>query len=209
MNARADVALRRGLIRFYEGALKRRPVFRYWRELDASQWWPTERIAALQFERLRQLLLHAQANSPWYQGTWRVGGLDARQLSKMADFTHWPVIDRDTIRTHRMAMRASGGRTRLIQKATGGSSGVPLQFDLDSDSNERRMAAWHRGYGWAGAAPGTRQWYLWGSPPSSTADWKKRKGRLYDALYRRTTVSCFDLSETTVPSFAESLARTR
>jgi phenylacetate-CoA ligase len=86
---------------------------------------------------------------------------------------------------------------------------VPLQFDLDTDSNERRMAAWHRGYGWAGAAPGTRQWYLWGVPPDATADWKKRKVRLYDSLYRRTTESCFELAEDQVERFAASLERAR
>src|SRR5690606_25183337 len=96
-----------------------------------------------------------------------------------------------------------------ISKATGGSSGVPLQFDLDTDSNERRMAAWHRGYGWAGAAPGTRQWYLWGVPPDATADWRKRKGRYYDRFYRRTMESCFDLSDARAGELASSLERAR
>lgn len=206
---RPDVVLRRALIRAYEGGWHRRPVFRYWRELEASQWWPLERLEALRFERLRALLLHAQRTAPWYGESWRVGGLDARELRSMDDFARWPVIDRDTIRAHREAMRSTAPGIRLIQKATGGSSGVPLQFDLDHDSNERRMAAWHRGYGWAGAAPGTRQWYLWGVPPAATVDWKKRKGRLYDRLYRRTTMSCFDLADARAEAFAASLAATR
>lgn len=209
MTDRLDVRLRRGLIRLYEGGWHRRPVFRYWRQLQASQWWDAERLAQLQLERLHGLLLHAQTTSPWYAESWRVGGLDARELGSLADLARWPIVDRDTIRVHRQAMRSAAPGVKLIQKATGGSSGVPLQFDLDVDSNERRMAAWHRGYGWAGAAPGTKQWYLWGVPPASTADWKKRKVKLYDALYRRTTDSCFDLSEANVDRFVDSLARTR
>ncbi len=163
MTRRWDVTAWRGIIRGFESGIKRRPAFRYWRELEASQWWTAERLAGLQFERLRQLLLHAQSTCPWYTDTWRSGGLDARQVHSPDDFRRWPVIDRDTVRRHRMAMRTTAPGVRLIHKSTGGSSGVPLAFDLDLDSNERRMGAWHRGYGWAGAEPGTRQWYLWGA----------------------------------------------
>src|SRR5690606_32255662 len=107
------------------------------------------------------------------------------------------------------AMRSTAPGLRLITKATGGSSGVPLTFDLDTVSNDRRMAAWNRGYGWAGAEPGTRQWYLWGVPPDATAHWRKLKGRLYDRFHRRTVENCFDLSTAALESYTESLARTR
>ena len=70
------------------------------------------------------------------------------------------------------------------------------------------MAAWHRGMAVL-VAVRTRQWYLWGVPPQATADWKKRKGRLYDALYGRTTMRCCELSESSAARFAASLARTR
>jgi phenylacetate-CoA ligase len=46
-------------------------------------------------------------------------------------------------------------------------------------------------------------------PPDATARWRKHKLRLYDALYRRTTESCFELSEAAVGRFASSLARAR
>src|SRR5690606_14257976 len=159
----------------------------------------------LRTTRLAALLHHAARHSPWYASQWQALGLDPASIRSTADLQRWPVIDRDTIREHRTAMQSTAAGTRLIGKATGGSSGVPLHFDLDTDSNERRMAAWHRGYGWAGAAPGTRQWYLWGVPPDATADWKKLKVRLYDALYRRTTESCFDLSDASTGRFAASL----
>lgn len=209
MSDRLDVRFHRSVIRCYEGAWHRRPVFRYWKALEASQWWSAEHLAALQLSRLQSLLLQAQNTAPWYAESWRIGRLDARMVRSLEDFRHWPVIDRDAIRNHRMAMRSTAAGRRLIAKATGGSSGVPLQFDLDHESNDRRMAAWHRGYGWAGAAPGTRQWYLWGVPPTTSAEWKKRKQRLYDWLYRRTTASCFDLSEANFGHFVASLAVTK
>ena len=209
MSNKLTTALRRAAIRGYESGVKRRPTFRYWRELEESQWWSADRLEAERVKRLHGLLSHAMRHSPWYRGEWQRLGLDPQSVASVADLRNWPVIDRDTIRAHRTEMRSTAPGTRFISKSTGGSSGVPLHFDLDFDSNERRMAAWHRGYGWAGAAPGTRQWYLWGVPPDATADWKKRKVRLYDALYARTTESCFDLAESEVPRFVASLARCR
>ncbi|MGH7582175.1 MAG: phenylacetate--CoA ligase family protein [Gemmatimonadales bacterium] len=209
MNARLDVAVRRGLLHWYEAGAKRRPTFRYWRELETSQWCDPAALETLQFARLRQLLIHAQSTCHWYRDTWADSGLDARRLAAPDDFRRWPVIDRDSIRQHGVAMRTTSSGVRLIHKATGGSTGVPLSFDLDHDSNDRHMAASHRGYGWAGAEPGTRQWYLWGVPPTSVARWRQWKGRWYDRLYRRTTESCFLLGEPTVKRFFDSLARTR
>ncbi|HRP06991.1 MAG TPA: hypothetical protein PLL69_00755 [Gemmatimonadales bacterium] len=209
MNRRLDVRLRRGAIGFFESVVKRRPVFRYWRELEQSQWWSTDRLEALQVARLRELLSRAALHSPWHSARWRELGLRPESITSTADLATWPLIDRQTIREHRSEMLSTESGLRMITKATGGSSGVPLKFDLDTGSQDRRMAAWNRGYGWAGAEPGTRQWYLWGVPPDATAGWRKRKGRLYDRFHRRTVESCFDLSEERVEEFAASLARAR
>lgn len=208
MSSRLSQRLSRLAIRAYEGGLRRRPAFRYWAELEASQWWPRERMEALRLERLRALLAHAERHVPAHAERFAAHGLRADALRSVADLARWPILERDELVARREAFRTTDGRA-LIAKATGGSSGTPLRFDLCHESNERRMAAWHRGYGWAGAAPGTRQWYLWGVPPAATADWRKRKGRLYDRLYRRTTESCFDLGEASVDRFVASLERTR
>ena len=71
------------------------------------------------------------------------------------DFRAWPLTTKETIRAHRAQMRSTCPGLRLLSKATGGSSGVPLQFDLCTGSDERRTAATYRGYNWAGGGPGT------------------------------------------------------
>lgn len=209
MSGRFDISLRRGLIHGYESVLKRRKVFRHLSRLERSQWASPTELEQLRIERLRKLLLHARDTTGYYHDTWNDARLDPEAVKSLADFRKFPVIDRTTIATNRERMRSSNPCGRLIAKSTGGSSGVPLHFDLDSEGNEERMAAWHRGYGWADAGPGTRQWYLWGVPPEAAASWRKRKLQLYDRLYRRTTENCFELGESTVEPFAASLARTR
>jgi phenylacetate-CoA ligase len=123
----------------------------------------------MQLNALRRLVTHAFAASPYYRESWQELGLNPDQLGSLGAFRRWPLTDRDTIRTHRFHMRACPPGRRLLSKSTGGSSGVPLHFDLDTDSHDRRGGAWYRGYNWA-SGPGTKQLYLWGTSDSARVE---------------------------------------
>jgi phenylacetate-CoA ligase len=193
----------------YETGLKRRMTFAYWQGLERTQWLGRAALEELQFESLRRLIRHAFEHCTYYRDAWRSRDLNIEQLHSREDFLRWPIITRDVVREHRMAMRADVAGLKLISKSTGGSSGVPLQFDLDWDSNDRRTAAWHRGYSWAGAAPGTKQFYLWGVDLREQSRQQRLKDALYNRLYRKRVHSSFGLTEESMPLLAKELARYR
>lgn len=197
------------LLPLYEGGLRRRKTYRYWSELEISQWLSWNELARRQLESLRRLLNYAFENCPYYEAAWRKRDLNPKHLSSSQDFARWPLIDRETIHENRKSMRSRQPGMTLLPKATGGSSGVPLQFDLNHDSNDRRMAAWHRGYRWAGAAPGTRQLYVWGAAVGDRSRAARWKDRLYNSLYHRRVLNSFELSEQTFPHYAAELNRYR
>jgi phenylacetate-CoA ligase len=198
------VLYRRLLLPAYEGVLKGRKVFQYWRELERTQWLSRRELEELQFVALRRLVSHAMANCPYYRETWSKAGLTPSQLQAPDDFRRWPVITREIILDNRRRMRTDALGVHLLHKSTGGSSGEPLHFDLDEGSNDRRTAAWHRGYGWAGADPGVRQLMLWGVPLGARPRWMLWKDRLYNGLYRRRVLNTFGLSEKSVSSYLEA-----
>jgi phenylacetate-CoA ligase len=197
------------LLPLFETWIKRRATYRHWAELEQSQWLTPAELEERQLAGLRRLLRHAQAACPYYREAWAERGLDPDHVHSLADFQPWPLIDRDTIRANRTAMRATATGVRLLQKSTGGSSGTPLRFDLDTGSNDRRCAAAFRGYTWAGAGPGSKQLYLWGVPLGERSWWKRCKDALYDGLYRRRVVNCFELSQARVPEILGRLNRYR
>src|SRR5439155_19543115 len=143
----------------------------------------------------KRLVAHAFANCPYYREEWRRQRLDPAALRTRTDFREWPLIDRETILRHRPRMRAQVPAPRLMQKSTGGSTGTPLHFDLDPDSHDRRTAAWHRGYGWAGGGPGAKELYLWGVPLGKQSLRRRCKDWLYHRLYRRLVLNSFGLRE--------------
>lgn len=204
----AQFVHQRVLLPAFETGFKRRRVMRYWRGLERSQWLASEAIQSQQVEALRRLLAHAYETCPYYRHEWSGAGIEPADLRTLADLGRWPVMRRETIREHRAELR-SAASLGLITKSTGGSSGVPLTFDIDHDSNDRRMAAWHRGYAWAGAAPGTRQVHLWGVPIERQPIAKRLKDRLYHALYRRDVVSCFGMDAGFAERFVRRIERVR
>jgi phenylacetate-CoA ligase len=200
-----ETLFRHAVLPAYESGYQRRKTLRYWRQLERSQWSSREELEGEQFAALQRLLRHAAENCPYYRQQWELAGLRVADVQSVDDFRRWPVLDKQHIRENRLAMRSERSNSRLICKGTGGSTGVPVRFDLDLDSHDRRHAAMWRGYGWAGARPGTKQFYLWGVPLESRPAWKAWKDRLYNLLQRRRVVNSFELSEETVPQIFDSL----
>ncbi|MBL8798966.1 MAG: phenylacetate--CoA ligase family protein [Planctomycetia bacterium] len=198
-----DWLFSRVLLPAFETGVKRRRTYQYWSELERSQWYSRGELARLQLTALRRLLAHAQTQCPYYRAAWSHLGLDAAQVDSLTAFERWPVISSDAIREHRLRMRTAG--TQLLSKSTGGSSGAPLHFDLDHESHERRTAAWHRGYSWAGAIPGVKQLYLWGVPLGQRTAWQRGKDRVYHWLQRRHLLNTFELSAACVGDFCRRL----
>jgi phenylacetate-CoA ligase len=181
------------LLPIFDGVVKGRHTMTHWRNAEQSQWWPREQLEAFQLRSLQSLIAHARSTCPYYAEEWNARGLELSQLQSLHDFTAWPLLTRDIIRRNRLKMRTTAPVKRMT-KATGGSSGEPLQFDLDSGSNDRRTAMTYRGYGWAGAAPGTKQLYIWGTPTGNVPAWKRLKMDLHHRFDRHLILSCFDFT---------------
>jgi phenylacetate-CoA ligase len=196
------------LLPLFDGVVKGRQTMAHWRDAEQSQWWSREKLEAFQLQSLQSLLKHAAETCPYYGEEWKAKGLEVSQVQSLQDFSAWPTITRDVIRRSRLKMRTTSAVKRM-SKATGGSSGEPLQFDLDSGSNDRRTAMTHRGYGWAGAAPGTKQLYIWGTPVGKVPAWKRIKMDLHHRFDRHLILSCFEFTPQRMRQHFERMNRYR
>jgi phenylacetate-CoA ligase len=181
------------LLPFFDRVVKGRHTLAHWQAAEESQWWDRARLEAFQQQALRDLLRHAKATCPYYAEDWTARGLDPATVDSPDAFTRWPLTTRETIRQQRLRMRSTAP-LKLLTKATGGSSGEPVQFDLDTGSNDRRTAMMYRGYGWAGGAPGTRQLFVWGSHVGRVPLWKRWKSELHHRFDRQLVLSCFEFT---------------
>lgn len=197
---------RHALFPLYESVLRRRNTLHHLRQYERSQWLDPERMQALQWGKLKDLLRHCWENVPYYQQSWGALGISGPDdITSFEDYARLPLLDKPTIRANFEQLIARDQRNALLYKTTGGSTGEPLRFAYTRESYERRLAIMWRGYGWAGARLGQRTLYLWGMPPGG----QKYKDRLYHAVYNRRMLSAFEMSEARMVDYAQAIERYR
>ena len=137
-------------------------VFRYARELEASQFLSTKELRALQLRRLRLLLEHAYRRCPFYREQFQTLGLSPEEIRSIADLHLLPVLEKQDVQEHFEMMVAEGWpHEDLILDHTGGSTGAPIAFYQNRERKRSRMAAVRRHNAWAGWDIGDRVAYVW------------------------------------------------
>jgi phenylacetate-CoA ligase len=188
----------------WQGVVHRRPVFRYGRLLNVSQWFDREALDRLKLANLRSLLLHAAANVPYYRELFRSLRFDARAVTSLADLEALPVLTRDTIRERYDDLIDPTRRGRTIQKQTSGSTGSPVRFEYCNDSESWRQAVRLRAYGWAGYRQGLPTIHYWGT---GTRVARGLRVELDRALRREVYVDAARQDEGAMRATAERIAR--
>ncbi len=184
-----------------------RPTFRLLAELEQSQWWPRERLEALQFQRLRAVLGPAYAHSPYWREVMDRADVRPEVVKTLSDLRRMPLLEKETIRTRReeMACRAGTGRTWLGR--TGGSTATPIEFYTSALREAHISAARMRGHAWVGMQRGEREMYFWGSPVERGKQDAVKSIR--DCLINDGFTDGFNVTEAAVPGLVAAWRRFR
>jgi len=192
--------------RIQERLLGRR-TFAILKELEASQWWPRERIAALQLERLQQLVASAYAHSSYWRRLMDERGIKPGDLQTVDDLRRFPLLEKATLRLRReeMVWRQEGPRVKLVR--TSGSTNEALQFYTSSSREAAINAARIRGHRWIGVDKGDKEVYFWGSPVELHA--QDRIKRVRDWLVNEPLTNGFEITADAVRCYVEQWKRWR
>lgn len=172
-------------------AILRRPTLALLRNMEASQWWPVERLREWQGTRLRELLRHAAARCDFYRARLRQARIDPERAG-LADLARLPALSKDDIAAHMAGLVVPSIPGGLRRATTGGSSGQPLAFMIDRRRQAADQAARARSRRWFGIEPGEREAYLWGSPIETSR--QDRLRGLRDRLTNHLLLSAFDMT---------------
>lgn len=180
----------------WESGVRRRPTLAHLRRLERTQWCSADELCALQYGELSKLLTHAWERVPHYRNEFERAGLHPSRIRHLDDLSQLPLLTREDATRNFEARKATAPAGPLIDKATSGTTGAPLVFAYDRDSEYWRQATKLRGYGWAGYQAGDRSLHFWGSPTVHTPPLPKRAKASLDHLLRREHyVDCTDRSE--------------
>jgi phenylacetate-CoA ligase len=176
------------------------------RGLEASQWWPPERIAELQLTRLQALLRDVGQHVPYYRRLFAEHGFDPASVHSLADLQRLPLLGKPQIRAHSDDFRHPHAGP-LARFNTGGSSGEPLVFYIGKERVSHDVAAKWRATRWWGVDIGDRETVVWGSPIELGA--QDRVRALRDQLLRTRLLPAFEMSQAKLDGFVAAIRAQR
>ena len=92
------------------------------KQLEASQWWPRERLDADRVQRLRAFLTEIGQRVPYYRTLFGQLGFDPAGVQSLDDLRRLPPLTKSVIRVQVDQLKAEG-HGELTRYNTGGSSG--------------------------------------------------------------------------------------
>jgi phenylacetate-CoA ligase len=186
--------------------LKGHHTVRLRRELEASQWWPADRLNAYRVERLRSFLTEIGRGVPYYRELFARQGFNAAHLSSLRGLADLPLLTKPIIRANTDQLKAENCDA-LTRYNTGGSSGEPLIFYMDKFRKSHDVAAKWRATRWWDVDIGDRELVVWGSPVELGAQDHIR--RLRDGLMRSHLLPAFEMSDENLDRFVGTIRRLR
>lgn len=194
----------------WEQIVRRRPTLDRLAYLEKTQWRSPDELRALQTAALRRLVTHAWEKVPFYRRRMELAGVGPDDLRTPEDLQRLPVLTREQARASFETRRSTAPPLPTIRKSTGGTTGQPLAFGYDPDSEYWRQAVRLRGYGWAGYRVGDRALHYWGAPPEPVGSARVRAKIWLDrALKRETYVDCGRRGEAELLAVVETIRRRR
>ncbi len=186
--------------------LKRHDSVALRRLMEEAQWWPADRLAAFQLQRLRDLLQDVGANVPYYRNLFAQSGVDPIKVRSTADLQRVPLLTKAIIRANTDGLRHAHAQG-LTRFNTGGSSGEPLVFFIGSNRISHDVAAKWRATRWWGVDIGDPEIVVWGSPIELSKQDHLKQWR--DKLLRTRLLPAFEMSESKLDQFIATIRRVR
>ncbi len=191
----------RATYRLFTKVTGRDDFWRYYAELEKSQYLSSEEIRGIQLTRLKALLNHAYDNVPYYRRRFKEAGLKPEDLRTADDLARLPILTKKDIKANfndLVAVNFPG--KEMIPYSTGGSTGEPLQFYVTRQAKRWGSAAAFRAYKWYGYEIGDKAAYLWGARRDLPAK-RRMTNQLGNLFFRRIYLDAFNMSETELKYF--------
>lgn len=176
------------------------------KSLERTQWLDPEALTTLRVARLREFLICAARDVPYYERLFRESSFDPASVVALADLARLPFLDKPRIRGNLEALKSRVAGP-LVKYNTGGSSGEPLVFYMGMGRVSHDVAAKWRATRWWGVDIGDPEVVLWGSPVELTRQDRYRAFR--DRLFRTHLLPAFEMSPSKMDDYVARIRKIR
>ncbi len=173
-------------------------TFSILRNLQRQQYLPTEEITQLQLNKLRRLIDHAIAKSPFYNSRLSHLGSEAGKLSSIEQLASVPLLRREDLQSKGKEIVCVGDKT-IYADSSGGSTGNPVNFFHDSQYKEFGEALYLLFLAWLNVDLGDKTAFFWGADRDfRQLNWREKLDR---KLSRNVQLNSFSVTDKDLNDF--------
>lgn len=125
------------IIRLFQGALNVEKFYgknfsNMYEFLQESQWWSEEKLKEYQLEKLKNIIVYAYENVPYYKKLFDKNKIDAYSINRFEDIKKIPYLTKEIIKENINDLyNINYPKYKIEYKTTGGSTGTPMGLYQD------------------------------------------------------------------------------
>jgi phenylacetate-CoA ligase len=126
-------------------------IIKYFSLLEKTDWYSEKQLTDLQNEMLFKLVKHSYEQVPYYNKLFSDYGLLPQDVTSRQDLKKIPILSKQDVRDNYNDLISKDINSRRTKyHSTGGSTGVPLQFQTDMNTWSISWASSFRAWKWYG-----------------------------------------------------------
>lgn len=173
------------VFRLLEDVVKGETVTKHLRRLRRLKSADPEYIRDYQYKAMKKLVGYAYENSPFYRKRFDEQGVQPGDIKSLDDFAKLRPVTREDVQDHTLEFIAKPyKRADLMESHSSGSTGQPITYFHDKQTQSAGRAAVLLGWELAGRKMGDKVVTLWGNRETIEHKWSKPKSRFKAMLYR-------------------------
>ncbi len=174
----------------------RSKIPKYLRQIKKYEYLSQEQIRELTNRKLRNILIHAYENVPYYHKVLPKSGVIAGGKVHLKRLSEVPLLTKEIIRREGKNLYSKDYKNRKpYENTSGGSTGEPVRFVQDRDYNEWNIATKLYFNMVLGKQPGDAEIKFWGSDRDIIAGNLTLKDRIINFFYNRKFFNSYRLGE--------------
>jgi phenylacetate-CoA ligase len=171
---------------------------------NKSQWWSSTDLEQFQFQKLKQLLKHADTNVPYYHDLFKKQNFIPEHITSVKELDKLPILTKEIVNKNFTTLYARNyPQNKLILSTTSGSTGIPLKFYIDPKWQACNISAAYRAWGWAGYKIGDKMITLWGA--HQDANGTRMIDRIRENLMRKKYLDAFELTDENMAAYVKAI----
>jgi len=131
-------------------------------ELELSQWFSRSELEAIQLKKIQRLVAYAYEHVPFYRQRYQSEGIHPQDIKNLEDFQTIPFLTRDDVNNNQETLVSTEYHGKVFERTTGGSTGKPMKFLVDSSALLWSYATEARCRSWFGVKPGDKMAWIYG-----------------------------------------------